>query len=246
MALNAPDSGVAPPGIFSRAARDEVMGGSAASSEEEAHLPKPRPLGGRSKRALDLTVATTALILAAPLMLLVALLIKMTMGGPVLFAHRRIGFNGMEFDCLKFRTMVPNSDQALQEYLARYPEAEREWQERRKLAHDPRMTPLGRMLRKSSLDELPQLLNILRGEMSCVGPRPVMAEELQHYGALSSEYLKARPGLTGLWQISGRSSTGYSRRVLLDTQYVQNWSLRTDLVILAWTTIAIMRFEQAS
>lgn len=220
--------------------------GSAPAPSMQSRLPRPQPLGGSSKRVLDLMVAFPALVLAAPLMLIIALLIKITTGGPVLFAHRRIGFDGMLFDCYKFRTMAPNSEQVLQEYLAENPEAEAEWREHRKLVRDPRITLLGRVLRKSSLDELPQLFNILRGEMSCVGPRPVVAEELQQYGAFSNEYLRAKPGLTGLWQISGRTSTGYTRRVLLDAQYVQNWSLRADIVILAWTTIAVMRFEDAS
>lgn len=207
---------------------------------------EPVPLGGRAKRILDLVVAVPALIVSAPLMLVVALLVKVTAGGPVLFAHRRMGFNGRPFDCYKFRTMVANAEDVLRDHLANNPQAEQEWRTDRKLLHDPRVTFLGRMLRKSSVDELPQLFNILRGEMSCVGPRPIMADELQQYGAFSSDYLRARPGLTGLWQISGRSSTGYARRVVLDAQYVRNWSLWGDIAILAWTVVAVMRFEQAS
>ncbi|MCT8999406.1 sugar transferase [Chelativorans intermedius] len=195
---------------------------------------------------MDLVVAVPALIVSAPLMLVVALLVKVTAGGPVLFAHRRMGFNGRPFDCYKFRTMVANAEDVLRDHLANNPQAEQEWRTDRKLLHDPRVTFLGRMLRKSSVDELPQLFNILRGEMSCVGPRPIMADELQQYGAFSSDYLRARPGLTGLWQISGRSSTGYARRVVLDAQYVRNWSLWGDIAILAWTVVAVMRFEQAS
>jgi exopolysaccharide production protein ExoY len=208
--------------------------------------PNPNPLGGWPKRALDLTVASTALLLALPLMLVVALLIKVISGGPVLFAHRRIGFNGRPFNCYKFRTMVKDAEQVLEEYLARDPRAAEEWRATQKLKHDPRITLLGQILRKSSIDELPQLVNVLRGEMSCVGPRPVVSNELSRYGPLAEEYLKTRPGLTGLWQISGRDNVDYAGRVVLDAEYVRNWSIGTDLVILAWTALAVMRFDQAS
>lgn len=204
------------------------------------------PLGGWRKRALDVSVASVTLILALPLMLVTAILIKVTMGGPVLFAHRRIGFNGRPFDCYKFRTMVQHADQVLEEYLARNPDAAVAWREAQKLKHDPRITFLGRVLRKSSIDELPQLVNVLRGEMSCVGPRPVVASELSRYGSLADEYLKTRPGLTGLWQISGRDGVDYARRVRLDADYVRNWSIRSDLTILVWTALVVMRFDQAS
>lgn len=139
------------------------------------HGPDLQPLGGRPKRGLDLAVASTALVLALPLMAVVALLIKVITGGPVLFVHRRIGFNGTPFDCYKFRTMAENADQVLEEYLACNPRAAEEWRETQKLKNDPRTTLLGQMLRMSSLDELPQLINIIRGEMSCVGPRPIVA-----------------------------------------------------------------------
>ncbi|OHV81918.1 sugar transferase [Ensifer sp. LCM 4579] len=204
------------------------------------------PLGGWRKRALDITVASVALILALPIMLVTAILIKATMGGPVLFAHRRIGFNGRPFDCYKFRTMVPNAEQVLEEYLARNPQAAESWRAAQKLKHDPRITFLGHVLRKSSIDELPQLVNVLRGEMSCVGPRPIVASELSRYGSLADEYLKTRPGVTGLWQISGRNDIDYKRRVGLDADYVRNWSIWSDLSILAWTALVVMRFDQAS
>lgn len=217
-----------------------------ATATEKADWPNFKPLGGWRKRALDLAVASTALVLALPLMAMVALLIKLATGGPVLFAHRRIGFNGRPFGCYKFRTMVENAEQVLEDYLACNPQAAEEWRETQKLKFDPRITFLGQMLRKSSLDELPQLVNVLRGEMSCVGPRPIVANELPRYGSAADEYLKTRPGITGLWQISGRSDVDYARRVALDAQYVRDWSIWSDFVILAWTAVAVMRFDQAS
>lgn len=216
------------------------------SIDHDARSESRQPLGGWAKRLLDLIVASTALILAGPILVLIPLLIKATTGGPVLFVHRRIGFNGKAFDCYKFRTMVPNAEEVLERHLSCNPQAAQEWAANQKLKCDPRILFLGNMLRKSSLDELPQLFNILRGDMSCVGPRPVIADELQRYGAASHEYLKTRPGLTGLWQINGRNMTEYSHRVLLDTQYVRTWSLRRDLSILVRTIPAIMKFDQTS
>ncbi len=206
----------------------------------------PTPLGGRPKRLADLLIAASALLLAAPIMLIVALLIRLTTGGPALYSHSRVGFRGKPFACYKFRTMVQNSDEVLRAHLARDPEAARQWAERRKLQRDPRITFLGMLLRKSSIDELPQLFNILKGEMSCVGPRPVVAEELSRYGDQVCDYLATRPGLTGLWQVTGRSSTDYLSRVALDSQYVRNWSLRADVVILARTVFAVLRFNEVS
>lgn len=209
--------------------------------------PSPAPcIGGRVKRATDIPIALLALIMLAPLMLLTALLIKVTTGGPVIFGHRRVGLNGNTFCCLKFRTMVQDADTALVHHLACNPDAAREWQETRKLQNDPRITPLGKLLRSSSIDELPQLINVLRGDMSCVGPRPIVAEELERYGTGASEYLKARPGLTGLWQVSGRSSLSYPERVALDCAYVRQWSFRNDVVILLKTIPAVMRYDRTS
>jgi exopolysaccharide production protein ExoY len=206
----------------------------------------PAPLGGRTKRLADVVIALCALALASPIMLMVFLLIRATMGGPAVYSHIRVGFDGKPFSCRKFRTMVANSDEVLREFLARDPEAARQWAEIRKLKNDPRITFLGRILRKSSLDELPQLFNVLRGEMSCVGPRPIVADELSRYEGFAADYLAARPGITGLWQVTGRSSTDYSSRVALDSQYVRNWSLWSDLVILSRTVFAVMRFDEAS
>ena len=203
------------------------------------------PIGGWPKRLADLVTAGSALVLVAPLLLLIVALIKATSKGPVIFAHDRIGFEGRAFKCLKFRTMVVDADRVLVDHLARDPAAANEWRESQKLSHDPRITSLGRILRKTSLDELPQLFNILKGDMSCVGPRPIVREELDRYGPVCAEYLSARPGLTGLWQVTGRSSTDYSHRVSLDAQYLRNWSLWADFWILCRTTLAVMRIDEA-
>ncbi len=207
---------------------------------------KNPPVGGLLKRILDLIIATTALVMAAPVMIVVALLIKMTAGGPAVFSHSRVGFGGKPFSCYKFRSMVANSEDVLKSYLEANPNIRMEWEKTHKIRNDPRVTFLGRMLRKSSLDELPQLYNIIRGDMSCVGPRPIVKEELLRYGDHVGEYLRTRPGLTGLWQVSGRSSMDYANRVALDSQYVRNWSVWFDIAILFRTIFAVMRFDRAS
>jgi exopolysaccharide production protein ExoY len=142
--------------------------------------------------------------------------------------------------------MVADAEEVLARHLASAPHVAQEWLETRKLKNDPRVTPVGRLLRKSSLDELPQLINILRGEMSCVGPRPIVTGELQRYGAHAAEYLRTRPGLTGIWQVSGRNTLDYADRVALDCHYVQNWSLWTDLAIIGKTVFAVMKFDEAA
>ncbi len=168
------------------------------------------------------------------------------MGGSVIFAHPRIGYEGNAFLCYKFRTMVIDGDAVLQKCLNDNPEALREWRETRKLKSDPRVTWLGHVLRKSSLDELPQLINVIRGDMSVVGPRPIVAEELSRYGSCSADYLRARPGLTGLWQVSGRSGLGYEQRVALDRYYVRRWSIALDLAILFRTLPVLLRHEDTA
>jgi exopolysaccharide production protein ExoY len=198
------------------------------------------PVGGWIKRSMDLLIAPTALILLAPIICLIAVWIKVTMGGPILFSHRRVGHDGKMFGCLKFRTMVQNADEVLKAHLAANPEAALEWAQSRKLRNDPRVTAFGELLRKSSLDEIPQFLNVLRGEMSCVGPRPVMLDELVRYGLSMHEYLCARPGLTGRWQVSGRSDLDYETRVQLDAQYVREWRVWHDIEILFRTIPAVL------
>ncbi|MBS7542940.1 sugar transferase [Ancylobacter oerskovii] len=195
---------------------------------------------------IDVSLALLGLMVLALPMLAVALLIWMTMGGPVIFRHVRVGFGGLAFECLKFRTMVADGDKVLARHLAENADAAEEWKQTRKLRNDPRITWLGRALRLSSLDELPQLFNVLRGEMSCVGPRPIVVDELDLYGAEAEKYLKARPGLTGLWQVSGRSTLAYSERVALDAAYVSDWSLLKDLEIIARTVPAMLKSHQTS
>ncbi len=193
----------------------------------------------RSKRAMDIVGALLGLILFSPFLLLIAALIKFSDGGRVFYGHKRVGRNGREFFCLKFRTMVQDGDKVLERHLAANPAAREEWLATRKLQDDPRVTVVGAVLRKLSLDELPQLINILMGDMSIVGPRPVVHAELEYYGPSASVYLLSRPGLTGLWQVSGRNDVSYDARVAFDRQYVENWSLVTDLVIIAKTVPAV-------
>ena len=196
-----------------------------------------------AKRVLDLLGSTALIVVVAPLLILIATLIKLSEGGPVLFAQMRIGKEGRRFKCLKFKTMVVDAEQALCTHLAECPDARREWSETQKLRNDPRVTKFGRFLRKSSFDELPQLLNVVVGDMSLVGPRPILDEEVPRYGEKISAYLSVRPGITGLWQVSGRSDCTYEERVALDTRYVCEWRLQTDLLILLRTVPALLHRE---
>jgi len=194
----------------------------------------------------DVAVAGSSLILLSPVMLVTAGLIRMTIGSPILYGHTRIGVNGRRFKCFKFRTMSPDADKILKRILESDPERAEEWRRTRKLRNDPRVTRLGRYLRRTSIDELPQLFNVIRGEMSCVGPRPVVADELTPYGEFVDDYLAARPGMTGAWQISGRNRLSYENRVLLDVGYVRGWSLWRDIRILVLTVPAVFRFHETA
>ena len=186
------------------------------------------------KRVIDIIGSLALLVLFSPLFLVVALMVSLD-GGPVFYRHKRIGRDGKPFGCLKFRTMILGAEACLNEYLSYHPEQRREWEQDQKLAFDPRVTAIGNVLRRLSLDELPQLVNVLVGEMSLVGPRPVTEGELKHYGAAASAYLAVRPGLTGLWQVSGRNDVSYATRVAMDEAYVRNFSLWNDIVILLRT-----------
>ncbi|MEF0940959.1 sugar transferase [Rhizobium sp. BR 362] len=197
------------------------------------------PTGGFLKRTFDVTAALMALIFISPIFVMLMLLVKLSDRGPVFYGHRRIGHNGKTFRCLKFRTMVVDGDRVLKAYLQANPRAMEEWRATRKLQNDPRVTLVGAVLRKLSLDELPQLINIIRGEMSVVGPRPVVEDELELYENAAIYYLQSRPGLTGLWQVSGRNDVSYASRVAFDTHYVKNWSLSSDVVIIAKTIPAV-------
>ncbi len=204
------------------------------------------PVGGSAKRAVDIVISSVALVALTPIILMIAALIYVSMGRPIFFAHERVGYNRIPFRCYKFRSMVSNSKEVLARHLAENPEAAREWADTRKLKDDPRVTSLGRFLRKSSLDELPQLFNIVKGDMSCVGPRPVVSDELEKYGCSDRDYMNARPGLTGLWQVSGRSSTSYISRVCLDRIYCRRWSLNMDFLILFKTIPAVLKFRDSA
>jgi lipopolysaccharide/colanic/teichoic acid biosynthesis glycosyltransferase len=183
------------------------------------------------KRGFDFVVGLALVVLLSPVLGVLMLLVKRD-GGPAVFGHVRVGLNGRRFRCLKFRSMVTNADQVLKQLLETDPQARAEWQREFKLKDDPRVTRVGRFLRRTSLDELPQLWNVVRGDMSLVGPRPIIDQELERYGADVDYYLMAKPGMTGLWQVSGRSNTDYATRVSLDVAYVKNWSLLRDITIL--------------
>ncbi|WP_157670688.1 undecaprenyl-phosphate galactose phosphotransferase WbaP [Chitinibacter sp. GC72] len=188
------------------------------------------------KRAFDLFGASVGLLLLSPLLAYVVLRIKKEGGpGAVFFGHVRVGMNGVPFKCWKFRTMVHNSQEVLEKLLASDAQAKAEWELDFKLKNDPRITRIGAFLRKTSLDEIPQLWNVLKGEMSLVGPRPIIDAELERYGDKVDFYLEARPGLTGLWQVSGRNDTTYAERVALDAWYVKNWNLWYDIAIVCKT-----------
>jgi len=199
-----------------------------------------RPVGGGVKRTVDLAVALSAAILLLPLFVMIAVLIKLYDGGPVFYRHRRIGMNSKPFLCVKFRTMAVNGDDLLRKHLDASPTGALEWAQTRKLKVDPRITAVGAVLRRMSIDELPQVMNIVRGEMSVVGPRPIASDEVTMYGKDAEYYFRARPGLTGAWQVSGRNDVSYSQRVALDRDYVQNWNLWHDIMIIAKTVPAVV------
>ena len=195
------------------------------------------------KRAMDLFLVLISLPLLAPLLLVIAVLIRISAGGPVFFGHRRYGRRGKPFVAWKFRTMVPNAAQLLKAHLEAHPELRPEWEKDHKLRNDPRVTRLGNWLRRTSLDELPQLFNVLCGQMSLVGPRPIVQLEIEKYGRGYLQYKQVLPGITGLWQVSGRNDTTYDQRVDFDRYYVQNWSPWLDAWILFRTvrTLATRR-----
>ncbi|MBR1138441.1 MULTISPECIES: sugar transferase [Bradyrhizobium] len=203
------------------------------------------PVGVLPKRIVDIVLALGGIILLAPLLVICYVAVVLSSPGPALFRHKRVGFNGRKFECLKFRTMVPDAAERLQALLASDPAAAAEWAATRKLQNDPRVTAIGAILRKSSLDELPQLFNVLRGEMSIVGPRPVTEEELERYSTSVGAYLSCRPGITGLWQVSGRSTTSYEKRVACDAYYAHNWSMVLDAKIIVVTIPALLSTDGA-
>jgi lipopolysaccharide/colanic/teichoic acid biosynthesis glycosyltransferase len=211
-------------------------------SAPEILLPPPGPARPPldASRVLDIVIASLAIIFTSPLLLVLTALVWSKDRGPPIFSHERIGYGGRRFKCLKFRSMVIDAEARLNALLESDPEARREWVADHKLRADPRITPLGRFLRTSSLDELPQLFNILLGDMSVVGPRPIVQAEVCRYGRFFSHYCSVRPGLTGLWQTNGRNNTSYRARVAYDVLYARRKSMAMDVAIIFKTVPAVV------
>lgn len=206
-------------------------------------LPLIQPQADRATRLLDLTAAGLILLFVLPLMLICALAIGLSSRGPVIYRQARIGRGGREFTCFKFRTMTQSAELSLDTLLAEITPLQEEWASIYKLRSDPRVTLFGRFMRRYSLDELPQLFNVFRGDMSIVGPRPIVADEIHRYGGQFDDYCRVKPGITGLWQVSGRHALSYDERVRLDSEYANHKSLGLDLLIL-WKTIPVVLFGQ--
>lgn len=194
------------------------------------------------KRGIDVILSTIALVVLSPLFLILAILIKLDSKGPVFFLHTRIGKNGKNIKIYKFRTMVTNAEELIKEFT---PEQMKEYKENYKLTNDPRITKIGKFLRKTSLDELPQLINIIKGDLSIIGPRPVVKDELEKYGENMAKFLSVTPGLTGNWAANGRNNTTYEERMKLELEYVDNISLKTDIKIFFQTIYAVIKKEGA-
>ena len=194
------------------------------------------------KRMSDVILSIIGLIILSPIFLLLALFVKLDSKGPVFFAHTRIGKNGKKFKMYKFRTMYENAEDMIKDFT---PEQMKEWKENYKLTNDPRVTKVGKILRKTSLDELPQIINILKGELSIIGPRPVTNPELEKYGNNKDEFLSVTPGLTGYWQANGRSNTTYEQRMEMELYYCKNMSFLLDLKIFFKTILTVLKREGA-
>ena len=190
-----------------------------------------RPLGRFIKTLFECVIATLAVIFLFPVFIILAILVKCSSRGPVIYRAKRLGVNGSTIEVWKFRTMYADADQRLAKLLAENPDLKKEWDENFKLKNDPRVTPLGKILRKTSLDELPQFVNVLRGEMAVIGPRPIVEKEIDYYGRHYEVFSRVKPGITGFWQVSGRSDTTYERRIELDMYYINNWSIWLDYYI---------------
>jgi Undecaprenyl-phosphate galactose phosphotransferase WbaP len=204
-----------------------------------------RPSAQCAKRTIDLALTVAGAVFVLPLITLVAVLIKLESEGPVFYRNERMGYRGRKFNAWKLRSMVLNGDEVLRGYLESHPEEKTVWEETQKLRRDPRITRVGRIIRKTSVDELPQLWNVLRGEMSLVGPRPFLQNQIEMYGPTFELYKRVRPGITGLWQVSGRNQLGFSERVRLDAYVIQNWSVWLDVYILARTIKAVITAKGA-
>ena len=207
----------------------------------ESARPKRDEVSLDGRRILDIVLSALALIFLAPMMLAAAVAIKLQDGGPVLFGQERMGLGGKPFKCWKFRSMVVNAEARLAAVLASSPEARSEWEADHKLRKDPRITMLGRFLRVSSIDELPQLFNIIAGDMSLVGPRPIVPAEVPKYGRWFSRYMSVKPGLTGLWQVSGRNDVSYRERVALDILFAKRSNFKLYVYIIMMTVPAVLK-----
>jgi exopolysaccharide production protein ExoY len=223
-------------------AKVDLLDLSSTGARSIVSLEKPA-LALSAKRLVDVSIAFLALVLLGPLLAAICMVMRISDPGPVLFRQTRIGKGGREFPCYKFRSMVLDADKILNEHLRQNESARQEWETNQKLTVDPRITRLGSFLRKTSLDELPQLFNVLAGDMSIVGPRPIVRGEIPKYEDKIIYYLAVRPGITGLWQVSGRSDCSYPERVALDAMYVSEWSLKSDMIILLRTIPAVLLQE---
>jgi Undecaprenyl-phosphate galactose phosphotransferase WbaP len=219
----------------------ELEGLTGIHLQQNLMLPLPRV----TKRLMDLSAAVLGGILILPLLFYIAVAVKLSSRGRILYGHERFGRGGRRFRAWKFRTMFENAGDVLEYYLEQHPELRLEWEQDQKLRYDPRVTRIGRFIRKTSLDELPQLWNVIRGEMSLVGPRPIVANEVEKYGPYYELYTIVKPGITGLWQVSGRNNTTYDERVQLDAYYVRNWSPWLDVYLLL-KTVRIVLFAKGA
>lgn len=222
------------PDHWNRHQLDEGLAG--VLVEQHLQLPIPQLV----KRAMDLAIAFVACLFLVPLFVVLGTAIKLTTPGPVFYGHERVGRGNSRFKAWKFRTMMANADAALREYLAEHPELREEWERDHKLKNDPRVTPLGKWMRKWSIDELPQIINVLWGEMSIVGPRPIVEAEIDKYGEHFETFISVLPGITGLWQVCGRNDTTYEERIQLDIYYVHHWSPWMDLYLLVRTVKTVL------
>jgi undecaprenyl-phosphate galactose phosphotransferase len=204
-----------------------------------------KPFNRFLKRSFDIVVGLALLLMLTPILLMIAFAIKLTSPGPIVFSHERIRMHGKPFGCYKFRTMFTNAQEILEDLLAKDSNLRQEWERDFKLKNDPRITTVGKFLRKTSLDELPQIINVLKGEMSLVGPRPIVQQEVERFGYSAAYYFMVRPGITGLWQVSGRNDIDYDERVELESWYVRNWSLWQDITIML-RTIKVVVFKKGA
>ena len=197
------------------------------------------------KRIFDIVATVCGGIFILPFMLIIAIIIYLDSGGPIIYKQKRVGRNGKEFNFYKFRSMVKNADTILEEYLNTHEDEKKEWQKNFKLKNDPRVTKIGKIIRKTSIDELPQLWNVLIGDMSLVGPRPLLPNEVERYSGYIEDYKLVLPGLTGVWQVSGRSDTTFEERVIMDSWYIHNWSVWIDIVYLLKTVLVVVKSKGA-